>query len=137
MEWAKVLLWMDIPEVNKLASMEYNADLNIFEIEKMHFDAMTALQWEAPTKEACVQHHLTKLYEKLRTPHESSFSIVQYMYKLAIEHDLPEIQMQWQEISDMIDEMTYGSDPAGLSQEVVEMKIQQLACELWREEETT
>ena len=44
---------MDVLGIKKLASMDKNEKLNIFEMEKMFDDAMKSIQWEVPSKEQC------------------------------------------------------------------------------------
>lgn len=109
-EWAMHYLYMDVPEIKKLASMSMKGQLNIFEIEKMFADAMKSIQREAPSQEQCVAYHLKSLHSQLLLPNPNAMLIVKEMYDCTIANDLFEEQMNWQNVSDGIDDFQYGDN---------------------------
>ena len=109
-EWANHCLYLDDLEIKKLASMGMEDTLNIFEIEKMFADAMISIQRKAPSKEECLEYHLKGLHSQLLMANEHAISIVHEIYHCAIEHELFEVQINWQEISDEIDDFQYGDN---------------------------
>lgn len=109
-EWANSCLYMDVLEIKKLASMSMKGQLNLFEIEEMFADAMKGLQREAPSKQECLDYHLKQLHSQLLLPIESAILIVREIYNFTISHDLLDEQMEWQEVSDAIDDFQYGDN---------------------------
>ncbi|WP_231495749.1 hypothetical protein [Paucisalibacillus sp. EB02] len=130
-EWATNSLHMDVREINKLASMNRKAKLNIFEMEKMFEDAMKNIQWEVPLKEQCLDYHMKKLHSQLLLPVENAMLIVKEIYDCTIEHDLFEEQMKWQEISDAIDDFQYGDNYYGYTLEKINEMIIAHARKIW------
>jgi len=122
---------MNLPEIKKLASMSVNESLNLFEIEEMFAKAMKALQQEAPSKENCWDNHLKRLHSQLLVPNEDAISIVKEIYGCTIEHELCEEQMNWQEISDAIDDFQYGDNQLGYKQDKINEMIVTQARKLW------
>jgi hypothetical protein len=130
-EWAKGNLYQDVLEIKKLASMEMKGNLNIFEIENMFADVMNVLQREVPSKEECVDYHLKHLHSKLLTPRENAVFIVKEIYECAIEHELFEVQMNWQEVSDAIDDFEYGDNQENYTLNKINELIVSRARKLW------
>ncbi|MEK3889865.1 hypothetical protein [Bacillus sp. FSL K6-3431] len=130
-EWAKHNLYMDVVEMKKLASMGMKGKLNIFEIEKMFVDAMRAAQREAPSKEQCVNYHIKFLHSKLLTPVENTMMIVKEIYDCTIAYDLFEEQMNWQEVSDAVDDFQYGDNHYSYTMDEINEMIVTHARRLW------
>lgn len=128
-EWANSYLYMDFLEIKKLASMK--GKLNIFEIEKMFADAMNSIQREAPSKEQCVDYHLKCLHSQLLMPKKNAMSIVKEIYACIIANDLFEEQMNWQEISDAIDDFQYGDNCYGYTLDKINEMIVAHARRIW------
>ena len=122
-EWANHYLYMDVLEIKKLASMGMKRQLNIFEIESMFADAMKAMQREAPSKEQCLNYHLKHLHSQLLIPSKNAVLIVKEIYNCTIVHDLFEEQMDWQEISDAIDDFQYGDNHYGYTMDKIDEMI--------------
>jgi hypothetical protein len=132
-EWACHHLHMDLLEIKKLASMEINESLNLFEIEEMFEQARFALQWKAPSKEQCIQYYIKKLHAQLLVPTENAIFIVKEIYRCTITHDLSEEQLKWQELSDVIDDFQYGDNQNGYSEKQIDRMIISNARKLWWE----
>ncbi|MDQ0216878.1 hypothetical protein J2S13_003376 [Oikeobacillus pervagus] len=130
-EWANQQLYMDILEVKKLASMSMKESLNLFEIEEMFADAMKSIQRDAPTKEQCLDYHLKCLHSQLLMPTKNAVSIVKEIYECTITHDLFEEQMNWQEISDAIDDFQYGDNYYSYTMDRINEMIVAHARKLW------
>jgi hypothetical protein len=128
-EWANSYLYTDFLEIKKLASMK--GKLNIFEIEKMFADAMNSIQREAPSKEQCVDYHLKYLHSQLLLPTPNAVLIVKEIYNCTIEHDLFEEQMNWQEVSDAIDDFQYGDNYNGYTMDKIIKIIVSQARSIW------
>ncbi|MFZ0443210.1 MAG: hypothetical protein WAM95_00865 [Bacillus sp. (in: firmicutes)] len=128
-EWANSYLYMDFLEIKKLASMK--GKLNIFEIEKMFADAMNSIQREAPSKEQCVDYHLKCLHSQLLLPTPNAVLIVKEIYNCTIEHDLFEEQMNWQEVSDAIDDFQYRDNHNGYTMDKIIKIIVSHARRIW------
>ncbi|MBM7602891.1 hypothetical protein JOC75_000861 [Metabacillus crassostreae] len=90
--------------------MSIKKPLNIFEIEEMFAGVMKALQKNEPSKEECFDYHINQLQSQLLLPDSNVISIVKEIYTFTIQHELFEEQMNWQEISDVIDEYQYGDN---------------------------
>ncbi|CAI9392305.1 hypothetical protein MHI39_01275 [Heyndrickxia sp. FSL K6-6286] len=127
--WANSYLYLDFLEIKKLASMK--GKLNIFEIEKMFVDAINSIQREAPSKEQCVDYHLKCLHSQLLMPKKNAVSIVKEIYACTIANDLFEEQMNWQEISDAIDDFQYGDNDYGYTLDKIYEMIVAHARNLW------
>lgn len=130
-DWANYNLHMDVLDITKLASLDMKEKLNIFEIEKMFDDAMKSIQLEAPTKEQCVEYHLKHLHSHLLLPIDNAMLLVKEIYDCTIEHDLFEEQMNWQEISDAIDDFQYGDNYYGYTMGKIKEMIITHARKLW------
>ncbi|WP_019155179.1 hypothetical protein [Robertmurraya massiliosenegalensis] len=130
-EWAVDSLYREVLEIKKLSSMSAVKHLNLFEMEKMFDDAMKAIQREAPSKEECASYHMKSLHSKLLLPNQNSLHIVKEIYACAVANDLLDEQMNWQEVSDAIDDFEYGDNVHGLSIERVREMIVQCARKLW------
>lgn len=130
-EWAKEHLHMDILEIKKLASMSVEDSLNIFEIEKMFADIMEALQQAPPSEKECFLFHVKSLHKQLLLPSKTAISIVKELYDCTIEHDLMDEQLNWQEISDAIDDFQYGDNQNGYTEEKIKKMIIPQARKLW------
>ncbi len=130
-EWAKGSLYLDMPEINKLASMYIKEPLNIFEIEKMFDDAIKCIQLVAPSKEQALNNHLKRLHSQLLRPTKETISLVKEMYSCTIEHNLFEEQLKWQEISDAIDEYQYGDNQNGYTEDKINEMIVTHARKTW------
>lgn len=128
-EWANHHLYMGTLEVKKLASMK--GSLNLFEIEAMFADAMKALQIKAPSGELCVHNHIRHLHSQLLLPSEDSILIVKEIYECTIEHDLLEEQLNWQGISDAIDDFQYGDNLQNYTRDMINEMIIAYARRLW------
>ena len=128
-EWAAHCLYMDVLEVKKLASMKGSS--NLFEIEAMFTDAMKSLQIEVPSRELCVHNHIKKLHSQLLLPSLNSIVIVKEIYDCTIEHDLFDEQLNWQEISDAIDDFQYGDNHHGYTRDKINEMIIAHARRLW------
>lgn len=131
-EWASLNLHMDFPEVKKLASMDMKEKLNIFEIGKMFDDAMRSIQWEVPSKEQCLDYHMKELHSQLLLPAPNAMLIVKEIYDCTIEQGLFEEQMNWQEVSDAIDDFQHGDNYYGYTKEKVNEMIVAHARRLWK-----
>ncbi|MCM3227369.1 hypothetical protein [Terribacillus saccharophilus] len=116
-------------EINKLASVR--GQLNIFEVEEMFEAARKSMQYEEPSEEKCVSFHVRQLHSQLIMPNERVLSIVKEIYDCAITHDLTEIQMNWQDVSDAIDEFQYGGNPDSYTLEKIHNLIVMHARRLW------
>ncbi|MBP3952544.1 hypothetical protein [Bacillus suaedae] len=112
-EWANHCLYLDVLEIKKLASMGMGEQLNLFEIEAMFAEAMKSIQMTPPSKEECLDDHFKRLHAQLLLPSENAMLIVQEIYHFAIEYELVEEQMNWQELSDMIDDFQDGDNHYG------------------------
>lgn len=123
---------MDYLGVKKLASMDMKEKLNIFEIEKMFEDVMQSIQWEVPSKEQCLDYHMKELHSQLLLPALNAMLIVKKIYDCTIEHGLFEKQMDWQEISDVIDDFQHGDNYYGYTKEKVNEMIVAYARRLWK-----
>lgn len=130
-EWANDTLYLDDPNVKKLASMSMKEQLNIFEIERMFADAMNSIQREAPSEEESIEFHIKQLHAQLLTPTEKAMSIVKEIYDCTITHDLLEEQMNWQDISDTIDDFLYGDNIYAYTLDKVNQLIVSHARKLW------
>ncbi len=122
---------MDVLDIKKIASMDRKEKLNIFEMEKMFDDAMKSIQWKAPSKEQCVEYHVKHLHSQLLLPVENAMLLVKEIYDCTIKHDLLEEQMNWQEISDTIDDFQYGDNQQGYKEEKINEMIITHALRLW------
>ncbi|GGA74767.1 hypothetical protein GCM10008025_18100 [Ornithinibacillus halotolerans] len=122
---------MDVLGIKKLASMDKNEKLNIFEMEKMFDDAMKSIQWEVPSKEQCVEYHVKHLHSQLLLPVENAMLLVKEIYDCTIEHELFKEQMNWQEISDAIDDFQYGDNQNGYTEGKINEMIVAHARKLW------
>jgi hypothetical protein len=130
-KWANHYLYMDVPEIKKLASMSMKGQLNHFEIEKMFVDAMNSIQRESPSKEQCLDYHLKCLHSRLLLPTPNAMLIVKEIYDGTIAHDLFEEQMNWQEISDAIDDFQYGDNDYGYTLDKINEMIVAHARKIW------
>ncbi|MFS0880832.1 hypothetical protein [Metabacillus niabensis] len=130
-DWAIAYLYMDVLEINKLASMGMNRELNLFEIEEMFAAAMKALLREPPTKKQCLDYHLKQLHSQLLQPNKHAISIVKEIYKCIIENELFVEQQKWQEISDIIDDFQYGDNIHGYTSDNLNEMIMAHARKLW------
>ncbi|MBY0098325.1 hypothetical protein H0185_16115 [Mesobacillus maritimus] len=131
-EWAIHCLYMGTPEIKKLAGMNMSDEpLNFFEIEKMFADAMKSTQWEAPSKEQCLDHHIKRLHAQLLVPNENAMLIVKELYDCTLKANLFEEQMNWQELSDAIDDFQYGDNVYGYTLEKINEMIAIHARKLW------
>jgi len=130
-EWANDYLYMDVLEIKKLASMSMIDLLNLFEIEEMFANAMKAIQREAPSKELCFIYHLKQLHSQLLIPNEKAVLIVSEIYSCTVKHDLFEEQMNWQKISDAIDDFQYGDNQHRYTQDKINEMIVTHARKLW------
>lgn len=128
-EWANHYLYMDVLEIKKLASMR--EPFNLFEIEEMFDRAMKEIQREAPSKELCLNDHIKNLHSQLLMPNVEAVSIVREIYSCTIDHDLFEEQMNWQGISDAIDDFQYGDNQHRYTQEQIDEMIIAHARKLW------
>ncbi|MBN6206836.1 hypothetical protein JYK21_10230 [Ralstonia pickettii] len=124
---------LDIGEISikKLASMNTNESLNIFEIEAMFKEVMDELQWEAPAKEVCLDYYLKQLHIQLLVPTENALKLVREIYDFTIVNDLFDEQMNWQEISDAIDDFEYGDNLHHYTEEKLQKLVTAHACKLW------
>lgn len=130
-DWAKHYLYMDVLEIQKLASMEMETPLNIFEIEKMFDDAMVAMNRDAPSMEQCIDYHLKQLHAKLLKPVEDAILVVKEIYNCAIEHNVLDVQMDWQEMSDAIDDFQYGDNLNGYTLDKINKMIMTHGRKIW------
>lgn len=105
--------------------------LNIFEIEEMFEAARKSIRIKAPSEEESVSYHIRQLYAQLITPNVKAVSIAKEIYRCAMTHELSEIQMQWQEISDAIDDFQYGKNQDGYSLDKLQSMIVAHARRLW------
>lgn len=128
-KWANHHLYMDFLEVKKLASMK--GQLNLFKIEKMFADAMKSLQREVPSKEQCVDYHIKCLHSQLLSTTPNAVLIVKEIYDCTIANDLFEEQMNWQEISDAIDDFQYGDNYYGYTADKINEMIVLHARRTW------
>ncbi len=128
-EWANHHLYLDIIEIKKLASMK--EPLNPFEIEEMFSNVMRALQLKAPSKEQCLSNHLKHLHSQLLMPIKNAVSIVKEIYDCTIAHNLFEEQLNWQEISDAIDDFQYGDNYYGYTMDKINEMIISHARRIW------
>lgn len=128
-KWANHHLYMDFLEVKKLASMK--GQLNIFEIEKMFADAMKRIQREVPSKEQCADYHVKCLHSQLLLPTPNAFLIVKEIYDCTIAHGLFDEQMNWQEVSDAIDDFQYGDNYYGYTLDKINEMIVLHARRTW------
>lgn len=122
---------MDVLEIKKLASMSIDEHLNLFEIEEMFSAAMKVLQREVPSEEECIKYHVNNLHSQLLSPTENAVSIVTEIYRTTINHGLFEEQMNWQEISDAIDDFQYGDNQQGYTADKINGMIISHARKLW------
>ena len=76
----------------------------------MFEEAIKALHQKSPSKEQCVNYHIKILHSQLLMPTKNALSIVKEIYNCTIKHDIFEEQMNWQEISDVIDDFQYGDN---------------------------
>ncbi len=111
--------------------MSVKESLNLFEMEEMFAKAMKALQQEAPSKESCMDDHVKRLHSQLLMPNENAVTIVRELYGCTIEHELFVEQMNWQEISDAIDDFEYGDNQHGYKQDRINEMIVSHARKLW------
>lgn len=130
-EWAMHHLYLDIFEVNKLAGMSLTDSLNLFEIEAMFVEAMKKWQRSAPSIEECIAFHLQSLHSQLLIPNVNAIKVVKEIYGCAIQHTCNEDQMNWQEISDVIDDFQYGDNQTGYTEELINNMITANARKLW------
>ena len=128
-EWANGYLYMDMLEIKKLASM--SEPLNLFEIQEMFDYAMKAMQRDAPSEELCLNYHIKHLHSQLLMPNEKAGLIVRELYKCTIDYDLFEEQMNWQEISDAIDDFQCGDNQHRYTQDKIDEMIITHARKLW------
>ncbi len=128
-EWANGYLYMDMLEIKKLASM--SEPLNLFEIQEMFDYAMKAMQRDVPSEELCLNYHIKHLHSQLLMPNEKAGLIVRELYKCTIDYDLFEEQMNWQEISDAIDDFQYGDNQHRYTQDKIDEMIITHARKLW------
>lgn len=129
--WANHYLYLDVIEIKKLASMNMQKPLNLFEIEEMFAHAMKAIKREDPSKELCIKEHLRQLHSQLLLTTVDAMPIVQELYHCTIEHDLFKEQIEWQEISDAIDDFQYGDNHYGYSKDKINEMIILHARKLW------
>ena len=130
-EWANHCLYLDVFEIQKLASMSAAESLNLFEIEEMFNDALKAAQIEAPSEELCLHHHLRHLHSQLLMPVKDAELIVKEIYDCTISHGVFEEQLNWQEMSDVIDDFKYGDNLNGYTENLVNEMIIAHARRLW------
>lgn len=130
-EWANHYLYLDVLEIKKLASMSIAESLNLFEIEGMFDDALKAAQIKAPSEELCLHNHLRILHAQLLMPGQNTMSIVKEIYDCTISHGIFEEQLNWQEISDVIDDFKYGDNLNGYTRDMVNKMIIAHARRLW------
>lgn len=131
-EWAIHCLYMGTPEIKKLAGMNMSGEpLNLFEIEKMFADAMKSTQWETPSKDQCLDHHIKRLHAQLLVPNENAMLIVKEIYGCTLEANLFEVQMNWQSLSDAIDDFQYGDNVYGYTLEKINELIATHARKIW------
>ncbi|MFP7495282.1 hypothetical protein SFC66_16005 [Terribacillus saccharophilus] len=116
-------------EITKLASVR--GQLNIFEVEEMFEAARKSKQYEVPSKEECVSFHVRQLHSGLIMPNDKAVSIAKEIYDCAMTNDLSELQMNWQEVSDAIDEYQYGDNSEGYTLEKIHSLIVTYARRLW------
>ncbi|GGA78637.1 hypothetical protein [Ornithinibacillus halotolerans] len=128
-EWAISSLHMDVLEIKKLASMK--EPYNLFEIEDMFEKAMKAIQREAPTIEVCVHNHIKQLHSHLLLSNKHAMDIVKELYQCALNYELIEVQMEWQEISDAMDDLQYGDNLYQYTEEKINDWIVTHARKLW------
>ncbi|MHC8515625.1 hypothetical protein [Sporosarcina sp. ITBMC105] len=128
-EWAKNHIYMDIIEMKKLASMR--EPLNFFEIEEMFANTMKVMKRKAPSEKECVNYHLKNLHSQLLIPIKNAKSIVKEIYRCTIKHDLFEEQMNWREISNVINNYQDGDKQHGYTEEKINEMIITLARRLW------
>lgn len=129
--WANHHLYMDVREIEKLASMSMEESLNFFEIEEMFANSMKAIQREAPSKELCVHFHLRHLHSQLLMRVEKAMSIVKEIYNCAMTHGFSDEQSNWQEISDAIDDYEYGHNHNSYTKDTINEMIITHARRLW------
>lgn len=130
-EWAHHCLDMDILEIKKLASMGMNEQLNLFEIE-----AMNSIQRTPPSKEECLEDHLKRLHVQLLLPSENAMFIVKEIYQFTIEHGLFEEQMNWQVLSDAIDDFQDGDNHYGYTRAKINEMIIGHARRTWHSKDS-
>jgi len=87
-EWANHCLYLDVPEIKKLASMSMAESLNLFEIEGMFADALKAAQIKAPSEELCLHNYLRNVHAQLLMPDQDAMLIVKEIYDCTISHEI-------------------------------------------------
>lgn len=130
-DWAYNNIESDIIEVKKLASMSIKKSLNIFEIEEMFEAVIKTLQQDEPSEEQCFDYHINQLHSQLLLPDSNVISIVKEIYTFTIQHELFEEQMNWQEISDVIDEYQYGDTYNDYTKDNINEMIVEHARRIW------
>ncbi|TYS45953.1 hypothetical protein [Bacillus infantis] len=128
-EWASGCLALDTREIKKLAGMR--APLNLFEVESMFADAMKSVGYEAPPEEECLEYHLKQLHAKLLMPEENAIERVKEIYICTVRNGLSEEQMDWQEVSDAIDDFEFGDNLPGYNMDKIHELIITNARRLW------
>ncbi|TXC85848.1 hypothetical protein FS935_19590 [Metabacillus litoralis] len=123
--------------MKKLASMSIKKPLNIFEIEEMFAGVMKALQQDEPSKEQCFDYHINQIHSQLLLPNSNALSIVKEIYTFTIQHELYEQQMNWQEISDLIDDYQYGDNYNEYTMDKIYEIIGDHARRIWIQKKTS
>lgn len=131
-EWACQSLHLDTPEIQKLAGMSFQSNLNPFEIVRMFTESMNSIHQSAPTKEQCFQHHLKDQHLQLMIPNVQAWDIVKEIYEWTLQNELFELQMEWQEISDAMDDFCYGDNIHEYTHEKINVMIVEKATALSR-----
>lgn len=131
-EWACQSLHLDTPEIQKLASMSFQQNLNPFEVECMFAASMNSVHLSAPTKQECLKHHLKNQHLKLMISNVQAWDIVKEIYETTLKNDLFDLQMEWQEISDAMDDFCYGDNIHGYTRGKINLMIIEKATFLSR-----
>ena len=128
-DWVNHHLYMDFPEIKKLACMK--EPFNVVAIEEIFEDIMKVLQQKTPSKEQCVNDYLKRLHAQILVPTKNATSILEEMFSCIRKHDLFDEMKKWQEISDTIDHKKIENHQLGYNEEQINARIVAHARKLW------
>lgn len=128
-DWANHHLYLDFPEINKLASMK--EPFNVAAIEEIFEDILKVLQQKTPTKEQCVNDHLKRLHAQILVSTNNATSILEEIFSCIRKHDLFDEIRKWQEISDTIDHIKTENHQLSYKKEQINTRIVAHARKLW------
>ena len=117
-QWAQHQLQKDesSKSLNVLAALQ--EPLNIFEVEDYFNRAAKEIKLVKPTIQIVVQQYIYHLLEKIIQKEETPTELAYEIYKIAWEHsEDEELEVAWYEISEQIDDYSYGDNINKMSEE--------------------